>query len=364
MKIAIFRDGPLFPATTGGAYVINNFLNFLSKKGLDVVLIRCYRGWEKVTEYKDKPYQTVLIRPEEYYDKLHYLARIIDDFGVDIVQLDSTEATILQGAYLKQKTNAKIVYEAHNIDSVLLDRLKFNQGVVCENQRFEKESAKVADRVLVRSDFDKSCLKKLGINVSKVDVCPTGVDPKSVAYSKNRSKNKTVLFLGNLDYQPNETAVDIICEQIAPAVHKKDPSILFCIVGKGGDRLAKKYDLPNVKFTGALPTLDKVFNESFVALCPLIEGSGTRLKVLDYLAAGIPVISSSLGVEGLEEEIYRVVSVEDDFENYVDLILQLYGTDTASRSERGLRFINKYRSWDSIIQLYIDSYKHVMKERS
>ena len=132
----------------------------------------------------------------------------------------------------------------------------------------------------------------------------------------------------------------------------------FFIAGAGSKKLEEKYKSTNLSFLGRIDDLNKLFSKVDIGLAPLITGSGTRLKILDYMAAGIPVIGTRLSVEGLEEEIKDALILEDDITKYPQIIKHLLMNRKliSHYSKAGRRFVEKYRNWKVCIHDIISAY--------
>ena len=136
---------------------------------------------------------------------------------------------------------------------------------------------------------------------------------------------------GNLTYLPNIEAIQIISQTIAPRVQEEVADVKFVIAGK------KKSDLDasGLMFTGFVDNIADVLSTSNVGIAPLLHGSGTRLKILEYFSSGIPVVSTSVGAEGLKVKDGYNIFIDDDPEDFAAKIVQLLKDDKLS-SDVGL----------------------------
>jgi len=197
----------------------------------------------------------------------------------------------------------------------------------------EKTSYKYAEIILTVSEKEKELLVRYGVRRDKIVVIPNGVDinafiqssssidPQSHFGPKNCHK---VIFVGNMEYLPNWEAASVIASKIAPNVQNRIKNVEFVIVG----RLSKKMQLSkcnssNVIFTGTVQDVTEFLTASDIAIAPLLHGSGTRLKILEYFSCGLPVVSTSIGVEGLDVNDGVHVLVEDDVDNFALRIIEL-----------------------------------------
>lgn len=356
-RVAFFRDGPFLPISTGAANSIYWMMNALADIGVDVYLFYSYRGWAARSLFKGQKFTTVFISPDDFYTDKKVMGKILTDLDINICHFDSAEAVCLQKRLLP--IGCKAVFEVHNIESDLVRQIGLSKGVANKIESKEIKAFKMADAVLVRSNSNYQEAMGMKCDKSKLFNYRGGINTDSIDYLKRGvlSHNK-ILFLGHLNYKPNQQAVEVIAKKIAPRSNKT-----FIIAGKGAPALKEKYESKNVKFIGWVKDLNKLFSKVDLALAPITTGSGTRIKVLDYMAAGIPVIGTNIAIEGLEDKIKKFMVVEDDFEKYANIIGSFYSSPlmVEKLSVRGRNFVFKNRNWKYCINDVMKAYKFVLK---
>jgi len=179
-------------------------------------------------------------------------------------------------------------------------------------RRFEKKAIERAVNILVTSDIDRDIIEKeIPSARQKITVIPNCVDVRTYPVSQGKSPSegvkRRVVFVGRLDYTANADAVRLICSDIAPAF---GDSVRFQIVGGPVPSLSKYPS--NVEFLGIIPDVRQIIHDADVCIAPLRFGSGTRIKIIEYLAMGKPVVTTSVGCEGLAVENGRNMLVADD----------------------------------------------------
>jgi glycosyltransferase involved in cell wall biosynthesis len=191
----------------------------------------------------------------------------------------------------------------------------------------EKMVYKFADLILTVSEKERRVLMSYGIRKVPIEVVPNGVDNK--VFSKPKSnlkileeyglKNKRiVIFVGNMQYAPNKEAVSLIAMKIAPMVKKVIKNAVFVIVGRTDDLKYK-----NLKYLGVVKNIAPIIAASDVAIAPLVNGAGTRLKILEYFSCGLPVVSTTVGVEGLDVQNGVHCIIEDDMAMFASKVSQI-----------------------------------------
>ena len=258
-----------------------------------------------------------------------------------------------------------IVYDAHNMEGFLRMNLLDDGGegseIASEVIRMERELCRYAGLVLVCSQEDRLLFHDLyGIPCAKIKLCPNGVftDTVQPASDAERAQAKTQLgitaaaaavFVGS-GYQFNTEAASFIIEELAPRL----PSVMFVIAGGVASSLpdsCRTRPGSNVRITGQLSDEDKL---AYLAACdlalnPMFGGSGTNIKMFDYLAAGLPVVSTSIGARGIEGIVPPafLVAPPEDFVRSIDLLVN-YPQLRRQISRSGRRLATEVYSWERI----------------
>jgi len=150
------------------------------------------------------------------------------------------------------------------------------------------------DTVLVTSEREAGLM-----NGYRSLVYPNAI-PAAPAPQETASR-LSLVFSGNLEYHPNQQAVGWFATQVWPALQRRYPQLEWCIVGKNPHGVAPMLrGVRKVRLTGPMEDAIAVLAQSRIAIVPVLSGSGTRVKILEAWAAGLPVVSTALGAEGLD----------------------------------------------------------------
>jgi polysaccharide biosynthesis protein PslH len=230
------------------------------------------------------------------------------------------------------------------------------------DKNIEIEAIENASHVLTCSESDKrEIIKELPETGNKITVIPNCVDFEQYDNYIRTKQNKndfTILFMGLLSYQPNTDAVYSICNKIAP---KFGGNVQFNIVGKN----PPKIDHPsNVKFLGYVEDVREHILNSDICIIPLKYGSGTRLKLLEYMAMGKPVISTSKGAEGIDYIHNKNIIIEDNINNFATIINELLSDETIKNNlGRNAKLLIKNRyDWKLYQKDLFNIYEEVLSE--
>jgi glycosyltransferase involved in cell wall biosynthesis len=224
--------------------------------------------------------------------------------------------------------------------------------------RYEAMVCRLADRVVAVSEADRAALQRLvpGLNVT---VVPNGVD---IEFYNDQPKFGhwdldigicSLVFTGKMDFRPNVDAVVWFCQEVLPLVQREVPDVRFYVVGQSPHRrVLRLADDPAVTVTGHVDDVRPYIASACVYVIPLRIGGGTRLKVLEAMAMGKPIVSTSLGCEGFDGLVPgRELLVGDTPAEFAQRVIELL--DDAPQRERlgraARRFVEEHYDWRLIV---------------
>lgn len=359
INVAIFRDGPFLPPITGAAVSIYNLISELQKNRINVLLIKCYRQQDNYQLYLKEKFPTLFLKEKNYYINIKTLVYFLKNNEIQIIHFDSAEVVNWQGNLIKfYMPKIKIVWEVHNVNHVLFSRLKQKRAKIKLAIKQEREALASADLILVRSKIDKQALVSIGGNEGKIKIYKGGIKINKQIKRFFPYGNKNIIFIGNLFYPPNREAVKIL-DKIAMQL----PDYNFQIAGNVDKKLIRSIPSPNIKFLGKIENPYKLYEKALIGIAPLISGSGTRIKILEYLNAGLPVITTNIGAEGLDKRIKKILNIEDDFKRYPIIIKELTQNleEWLKLSRKGQSLIKKVYNWSNNINAIIKAYKTLLE---
>jgi polysaccharide biosynthesis protein PslH len=241
--------------------------------------------------------------------------------------------------------------EVRRVEGMAAALRRSPRGIVARLQlepvrRYEAEAARNVARVVAVSEDEARYFRVLA--PGKVEVVPNGVDCENVPVRTTTPAEPRLLFVGSMDYSANVDAVEYLIDEILPRVRRTDARI--AIVGSNprpAVRRAAHRSVLAVELLGQVPSTAPHFERSRVLLVPLRFGGGTRLKILEALARGVPVLTTAIGCEGLELTHERDVVVADEPEAFAGWIDRLLEDDAlcVRLSAEGRRTVAAHYDW-------------------
>lgn len=217
---------------------------------------------------------------------------------------------------------------------------------------WEKYFWRKAERLVTMSDEDRNEIKKELQEDVRVDVVANGVDSSRFSQTPKRlPRQPTVLFVGTFKWLPNIDAVKYLVNDLWPGIKSQVPQAKLWIVGHSPTkeilRLGKKSD---VQVSAHVADIRDAYAKAHVLLAPIRSGKGTRYKVLEAMATQTPVVTTSLGAEGLDIESGKHVLIGDDDQSLINHTAELLNNKTLQKNlARAAKQVvqNKY-NWQAI----------------
>ena len=218
---------------------------------------------------------------------------------------------------------------------------------------YEKYVLNEFDLNLVCSREDQEFLIQTH-KVGNIELLPNGVDTQQFKPGKHDySHNETLLFTGNMDYDPNVDAVLYFVDEILPIILKSFPKVKFLIAGQRPiDKVRELDNGNNILVTGFIPDLSETYNSASVVVAPLRFGAGTQNKVLEAMSMGIPVVCSNIGFEGLGIDDGQGAFMRLGASDFADQVVTLLSNEVLRENtgKKGIEVIQKSFTWETIAE--------------
>ena len=227
-----------------------------------------------------------------------------------------------------QHSKARVVLRAHNIEHLIWQRTaesetkpvlrQFLRTQTKKLKRYEIYCAQKADAVIPISPVDAAFFEELNTNVHTV---PCGVNllhPGPERLAPNR-----FFHLGAMDWLPNQQGVSWLIKEVWPLVQKENPSLELHLAGRAMPQWLSELTSPGITVHGEVENAETFRRDHGVMLVPLLAGSGMRIKIIEGLAEGLPMISTTIGAEGIVAENGREIVLADSAEDFARAIITL-----------------------------------------
>ncbi len=251
------------------------------------------------------------------------LAALLKEQSFDLVQVESVHLMNYLPTIRGVNQKSIVICDWHNVESELLKqysdreqsfaRRKYARRTARLMNEAEQRALDRFDAHVVVSEEDAERLRAMKSS-ARIFVVENGVEASY--YRDNRDESiarNRIVFVGSMDYHANIDAATHFAQNVWPIVHKNNPNRIFTIVGRDPSAAVRELSsIAGVEVTGSVPDLRPFYREAVVAVVPLRVGGGSRLKILEAMAAGVPVVSTKLGAEGLKVTHRENILLADD----------------------------------------------------
>jgi len=200
----------------------------------------------------------------------------------------------------------------------------------------------------------------------RIDDNRAGIATSRYKFHINGREPETMLFLGNFRHLPNQEGLNWFTRKVLPAVLERRPQARLVIVGSEPPATHSLPHLPhNIELRGFVEDVREPLGRYAVFVCPILSGSGMRVKLLEAFAAGIPVVSTPLGAEGLAEKDGEICALADDPTEFAQRIVELFD-DPEKAGElacQARRRVVATRDMRVLTERLVESYREVVKQK-
>ncbi len=231
---------------------------------------------------------------------------------------------------------------------------------------WETKIWKRADKVVAMSDSDRKSMNSL-VPKLKIDIVPNGIDIEH--FSKEKSEIKggpKVLYVGNFKWLQNVEAVEVLLKEVFPKIHAKVPNAKLWIVGQYIPDEIKARANKDIQITEAIPDIRDAYLNSTVLVTPIKGPGGTRLKILEAMASALPVVTTSVGAEGLNVVNGKQALIADSMDKLADLAVKVIKDKKLAKSlgDNERKFVTENYRWQISADLLDNIYKQAVKKGS
>lgn len=319
--------------------------------------------------FSSKPFVAEKYDVPEVRNKIR---EILSKEHIDLVHVDMLPLSV----YIDEFKDIPKILVNHNVESTRLYRWYQTEPNLVKKTYlgiqypklmvFEKSAMEQFDCCVVVSEKDKELLREMGVK-NNVVVVPNGTDTTFFKPIGRKKIENSVLWLGHMDVHTNQDAVLYFWREIFPLLQKQYPQVRMTFVGTAPPReiAAAAGRNGNIEVTGFVNDVRPYLDEAAVMVVPLRIGSGTRLKILDAMAMGKAIVSTSVGCEGLKVTNGEDILIADDPGDFVKKVVELLCNEAlrCKLSENALKFSQEY-AWERLYGKQERIYKEVGSNNS
>lgn len=358
MKALILSNRVPFPPNSGYPIVVYNTIKGLLNLGVEITLfsINTHKHRVDVDDIYDPVYDSIKFHSFDldtevnlwgaffniFSNESYNVSRFYSSGAAELLEnlLHESEFDIIQfeGLFVvpylevvKNNSNAKLIYRAHNIVFDVWERLavseKFTprraylQFLARRLKVYETDQLNRFDQIFAISEPDRNSILHFGCETC-LDVFPVALDFEKYMIDTKKTSFPTLFHIGAMDWRPNKEGLEWFIDEIWPDIEKLNSELRFYIAGKSMQQHFYDYDSDNLVVEGEVVDAIEFMNSKAIMIVPLLSGSGMRVKILEGMAMKKCVIATTYAAEGLNYENGKDILIADTADEFYRCILQ------------------------------------------
>jgi glycosyltransferase involved in cell wall biosynthesis len=311
------------------------------------------------------------------YNAQRFITLDYDRKLAEVLQSRKFDVVHLEGPYLgpyirtiRKHTTALVSMRPQNVEHEIWQRTaaqsKGPKGLYIANlakrvKRFEVSMLNNYDVMVPITKRDGDLFKKLGCKIPML-VTPTGIDTGTFKPDYENIDYPSLFHLGALDWPPNQEGLKWFFSKVWPKILKEFPDLKFYLAGRNAPPEFDKFSEPNVEFLGEVESAHDFIRSKTIMVVPLLSGSGMRIKIIEGMALGKAIITTSIGREGIDVTHKKNMMIADSPDEFLDTVrFLLSGKEKAvEMGKQAVEFVNHHYDNLSIMKALSDFYiKHL-----
>lgn len=378
MRILMVSSYLPFPLFSGGHIRLYNIIKELSQKHAITLIceIRNYQTERDILEIKKYCDDVILVPRRKQWSIKNMLHTGFSSYPFlmightswemrekiyELIHKKKYDLIHVETFYVMQnipKTSIPTVLVEHNIEHLVYRRFVTRSLLplrpvlfidVLKMRYWEESFWEKADKLIAVSEDEKKQMRR-----SDVEVIPNGVDVQKFVFREKRKIEKRVLFIGDFKWIQNRDSLSWILKEIWPLLQKSgDSNLSLRVVGRNIPDSMRQYtkDASVVFEDGSSIPTEEIFQKAFVLLAPIRIGGGTSFKILEAFASGLPVITTKLGIEGIEARDGKEVLIGDSKNEIVDKLKDVSKDESLYRqlAKNARKLVEEKYDWRKIV---------------
>lgn len=358
MKILQICNKPPYPAVDGGAIAMNNTTQGLISNGYEVKVLAISTAKHPVnieslpedylvsTKFESVFIDTSIKLKDAFINlfssKSYNIERFIsNDFTkklIETLEKEKFDIIIIESLFvapyitaIKKISKAKIVLRAHNVEYKIWERISSNTKNPIKKtylsllakrlKAYEIKTFKVLDGIVAMTEVDSNQFVKLGFN-KFITAVPTGYiinksETKNVEVEKN-----SIFHIASMDWLPNVEGIKWFLNKVWKTVYLNSPNSKLYLAGREMPREFYDLKLDNVITVGKVESAKEFYLSKKIMIVPVLSGSGMRIKIIEGMALGKVIISTTIGAEGIQVTNNKNILIADSPEEFAEAIIK------------------------------------------
>lgn len=314
----------------------------------------------------------------ESYNVYRFVSAKFTQKLASFLQKNRYDIIHLEGVYLapyiktiREYSDAPIVMRAHNIEFEIWERLAQTQQNFLKRwyfnllarrlKYFELQSLLKYDGLLPISIKDEQYFRQYGFTKSCLTI-PASVDLGDYPFCPEKADFPSLFFIGSLDWMPNQEGLLWFLEKVWPDIHITYPTLKFYVAGRNIPTWLAQQQHPNVVILGEVPDARAFMQSKSLMIVPLFSGSGMRVKIIEAMALGKPIVATSLAAEGIACTHHTDIMLADDAAAFGKAIRACLANQVFCEElgKNARQFIAQHHSTDVLITKMVEFYNSLL----
>jgi len=401
MKVLFLCNKSPFPPREGGPLAMNANIQALLKAGHQVKVLALNTNKYNIREddipedYRTRSgieliYKDLSIDPLAAFMNLfsgssfhveRFISKDLRARLVEVLQADRFDVVQLEMLYMtpyletiRKHSDAKVVLRSHNIEHMIWQRITEKTGnpvkrayirhLTKKLKNYELGYLNAYDGIMTISEHDAGYFRKAGCNIP-LEAVPFGVEVDDYEPGKTGYDFPSLFHIGSMNWMPNEEGIRWFVEKAWPPIHEKYPGVVLSLAGRMMPPWLKNLDLPNVDVAGEVPDAAGFIRSKAVMIVPLFSGSGIRIKIIEGMALGKAIISTSVGAEGIHYTHGKNILIADNEGEFLAAVEKCFESRVLCEGmgREARRLIEQEHSLEQVVKKLEGFYGQLMEKK-
>jgi glycosyltransferase involved in cell wall biosynthesis len=398
MRVLYLTNKPIFPLIDGGCVAMHEFLKCLLNAGYNVKNLSISTPKHPFEKDKYPTKLSSIIQPEDFfintkisainaakslfinssYNIDRFYSVEFEKIIIDYINKNECEIVIFESIYfahyverIKKKCKVKTLLRSHNVEHEIWEKLASNESNPLKKiylNKLAKNLKKVElstlprfDGILCISKSDKNKFKTYLPNINYATI------PITIEQSQINSNYSIQRFfhIGSMNWKPNIESVNLLINEIFPKIRTLLPDAELILAGSNMPKEIESNTVKGIIVLGYIEDLSSFMASNGIMIVPLKSGSGVRVKLLEGLSIGVPIVTTSQGAEGIESTLSdstkQTMIIEDEIENIIAAAVNLFQNQElrSELAENGKKLIQSKYQIEPVTNKIIEFIKHI-----